>query len=224
VNISVPGTTRGLCPNPASPPVTTVLPMAGVASPRARVTGDDRSLQGRILLAGADRISPGRILLAGVLLALACLGASCAGTTSSRTDPPGGAPSTTLDPRTPLAAPKTSTLQDTQYLADVAQADGALASYIQTQGNAALQALLTDGSAFCAFLQRDGNIDDAMASLADGARGMEAQTHLPMTVATFNTIDAVALLTLCPSEQKLLPAADQAKISQLGRELTSQPG
>src|SRR5579862_1789983 len=185
--------------------------MAGVASLHARVAGPDRS-------------PPGRILVAGVLLAVACFGSSCAGSKASRTDPPAGAPSTTLDPRTPLAAPKTSTLQDTQYLADVAQADGALASYIQTQGNAALQALLTDGSAFCAFLQRDGNIDDAMASLADGARGVEPQTHLPLTVATFNTIDAVALLTLCPSEQTLLPPTDQAKISQLGRELTSQPG
>jgi len=185
--------------------------MAGVASLHTRVAGPDRS-------------PASRILVAGVLLALAFFGSSCGGSKPSRSDPAGGSPSTTLDPLTPLTAPKTSTLQDTQYLADVAQADGALASYIQTQGNAALQALLTDGSAFCAFLQRDGGIDEAMAALADGARGVEAQTHLPMTVATFNTIDAVALLTLCPSEQRLLPKADQAKISQLGRELTSQPG
>jgi hypothetical protein len=160
----------------------------------------------------------------GLLLAAVLLVASCAGDKPARSAFAGSTSSTPLDPLTPLTAPKSSTVEDTEYLADVAQADGALASYIQTQGNVALQALLTDGSAFCAFLQRDADIDDAMASVADGARGVESQTRLPMTVATFNTIDAVALLTLCPSEQKLLPAAEQAKISQLGRELTSQPG
>jgi hypothetical protein len=210
VNISGPGTTCGPWAMAHCPPSLLCSPMAGVASLHTRGAGPDPSPRTRILLAG-------------VLLTLTFFGSSCAGNKPSRSVPAGGAPSTTLDPLRPLTAPKTSTLQDTQYLADVAQADGALASYIQGQGNAALQALLTDGSAFCAFLQRDGSIDDAMAALADGARGVEAQTHLPMTVATFNTIDAVALLTLCPSEQKLLPKADQAKIGQLGRELTSQP-
>jgi hypothetical protein len=36
-------------------------------------------------------------------------------------------------------------------------------------------------------------------------------------------MEAVALLTLCPSEQKLLPAADRSRIRTLGQELT-KPG
>jgi hypothetical protein len=181
--------------------------MVGRVSPRAHAAHRPLSL----------------ILPVGLLMAATSVVASCAGNKPAPSAFVGNASSTTVDPRTPLTAPKSSTVQDTEYLADVAQADGALASYIQTQGNVALQALLTDGSAFCAFLQRDADIDDAMASLADGARGVESQTRLPMTVATFNTIDAVALLTLCPSEEHLLPVADQAKINQLGRQL-GQPG
>jgi hypothetical protein len=133
-------------------------------------------------------------------------------------------PSTLPGVSSSLAAPKTSEAQDAEYLADVAQADSALGSYIQEQGNVALQALLTDGSAFCAFLQRGGGIDNAMASLVIGANGVESQTHLPSTVTTFNTIDVVALLTLCPSEQSLVPASDQAKIRNLGKALGNQSG
>jgi hypothetical protein len=94
---------------------------------------------------------------------------------------------------------------------------------VQAQGNVALRALLTDGSAFCAFLGRGGGIDNAMASVVIGARSVEPQTHLPSTVTTFNAIDAVALLTLCPSEQKLVPAQDRAKIRQLGNALAGGP-
>jgi len=83
----------------------------------------------------------------------------------------------------------------------------------------ALQALLTDGSAFCAFLKRGGGVDDAMESVVIGARSVESQTHLPKSVTTFNAIDAVALVELCPPEQKLLPSADQAHIESLSKSL-----
>ena len=117
-----------------------------------------------------------------------------------------------------------SVATENQYVTDVAEADPALDTYIQGQGDVALRGLLTDGSAFCAFLQRDGTIDSAMVSLAVGARGVESQTHLPSTVTTYNTVEAVALLTLCPSEQKLLPAADRSKIRHLGQAFAKQPG
>jgi len=180
----------------------------------------------------------------GLILAATIIGTSCGGakpvgsasaTTSSAAPSQSAGPTTSPGPTestgptqsagatqsAPLSAPKTSPAQDAQYFADVAQADSALASYIQTQGNVALQALLTDGSAFCAFLQRGGGIDNAMASVVIGARTLESQTHLPSTVTTFNTIDAVALLTLCPSDQKLIPASDQSKIRQLGDALAT---
>ena len=123
---------------------------------------------------------------------------------------------------TPLSAPKTSPAQDGQYFTDLAEADPALGSYVQAQRNVALRALLTDGTAFCAFLERGEDIDDAMASVVIGARSLEPQTHLPSTVTTFNTIDAVALLTLCPSYQMLLPAQDRSRIRQLGKALTGK--
>ena len=101
-------------------------------------------------------------------------------------------------------------------------ADPALATYEQKQGNVALRALLTDGSAFCALLQRGGGIDEALVAEADGARSTESQTFLPLSVTTFNTIESVALITLCPSEQKLLPASDRSKIRRLGDALTKR--
>jgi len=122
----------------------------------------------------------------------------------------------------PLKAPKTSTVQDVRYFTDLAQADTNLASYMQSRGNVALRALLTDGSAFCAFLKMGGGIDDAMAAVVVGARTVEAQTQLPSTVATFNAIDAVALLALCPDEQRLVPAADRAKVRRLGQALNDR--
>jgi hypothetical protein len=124
----------------------------------------------------------------------------------------------------PLRAPKTSNAQDTTYFTDVAEADSALASYEQKQENVALRALLTDGSAFCALLQRERNLNDALVEEASGARSTEAQTHLPLSVTTFNTIESVSLLTLCPSEQKLLPASVRTKIRALKKAFAKSPG
>jgi hypothetical protein len=122
----------------------------------------------------------------------------------------------------PLVAPKTTPAQDGQYLSDLAAADPSLSTYVNEDGNVALQALLTDGAGFCAFLVRGGGIDYAMQSLAAGAQSVEPQTHLPQSMTTFNAIDAVALLTLCPSEQKLIPADDRARIGQLGKAISGQ--
>jgi hypothetical protein len=102
----------------------------------------------------------------------------------------------------------------------VVEVDPTLTTYAQKYGDTAARALLTDGSAFCAFLQRGGGVDQALVSLAIGAQGVENQTHLPLGVTTFNSIEAVALLTLCPAEQALLPAPDRNRITQLGQELT----
>jgi hypothetical protein len=120
----------------------------------------------------------------------------------------------------PLSGPKNSATKDSQYLLDVAKVDPALSSYVQQRGNVALRALLTDGSAFCAFLQRGGGIDAALTSVAIGAQSVESKTHLPLKVVTFNTMESVALLTLCPTDQKLLPASDREKIRKLGRALS----
>jgi len=119
----------------------------------------------------------------------------------------------------PLSAPRTSPTQDSEYLADVAKADPTLATYIQQQGDVGLRAVLTDGTAFCAFLQRGGGIDDALVSVAMGARSVEAQTQLPETVTTFNTMEAVALLKLCPSDQRLVPASVRSRVDALGAAL-----
>lgn len=120
---------------------------------------------------------------------------------------------------TPLRAPKTSYPQDTKFFTDVAEADGALASYEQTQQNVALRALLTDGAAFCALLPRAGNLDEALVEEATGAKDTASETHLPLSVTTFNTIESVALLTLCPSEQRLLPVSVRTRIHTLERSL-----
>jgi hypothetical protein len=113
-------------------------------------------------------------------------------------------------------APKTSFAQDAKFFAELSEADPALATYAQVQGNVALRALLTDGTAFCALLRRGGGIDNALVAEAEGARSTESQTKLPLSVTTFNAIEAVALLTLCPSEQKLVPASVRSKIRRLG--------
>jgi hypothetical protein len=169
--------------------------------------------------------------IGALLLAVAAVTTSCGAsrpTGSSPVTTAGSSPVTTAgsSPVTTagssLAAPKSSPAQDAEYLSDLAQADSVLASYIQAQGNVALRALLTDGSAFCAFLQRGGGIDNAMTSLVIGANSDESQTHLPATVTTYNTIDAVALLKLCPAEQKLVPTADRSKIQQLAQTLGDQ--
>ena len=123
-----------------------------------------------------------------------------------------------------LSLPKTSNTQDTNYLTDIAEADPALATYGQKQGNLAFRTLLTDGAAFCALLKRAKSIDEALVAEADGARSTETQTSLPLTVTTFNTIEAVALVTLCPSELKRVPAAARSRIRSLGAHLAKHPG
>jgi hypothetical protein len=165
------------------------------------------------------------VALAVVVACASCGGGdpsgSAAVTTTVATGPTDSSGSTDS---TPLAAPKTSVAQDARFFADVAEADPGLATYQQTEGNVALRALLTDGSAFCALLPRPGGIDQALVTVAAGAREDEDQTHLPQSVTTFNTIEAVALLILCPAEQKLLPAADRARIRALGARLTQPSG
>jgi hypothetical protein len=161
---------------------------------------------------------------AGVLFATVALVLSIwVGAFGAAAATPSGS-STSSRSTTPLVAPKTSIAQDRKYLTDVTLADPGLVGYEQKQGNVALRALLTDGSAFCALLKREGAIDDALIAEASGARSTEAQTHLPLKIATFNTIEAVALLTLCPSEQKLVPASVRAKIHNLAKALAKQPG
>lgn len=118
-----------------------------------------------------------------------------------------------------LTAPKSSVASDALYLSDLTEVDPALATYEKKSGDVALRSLLTDGSAFCAFLDHDGDIDTAMVSVVVGARHVESQTHLPLSVATFNSVDSVALLTLCPSLQSVVPTSDLAKIQRLGAEL-----
>jgi hypothetical protein len=144
---------------------------------------------------------------------------SVAPTTSS--EPPKSAGPTTSGP---LTAPKASAAQDGMYLTDVTEADPALKTYEQKDGNVALRALLTDGSAFCALLARGGGIDKALVDEAIGARSTESQTHLPLSVTTFNTIEAVGLLRLCPSEQKRVPMSVRTKIRRLGDRLSGPPG
>jgi hypothetical protein len=120
-----------------------------------------------------------------------------------------------------LSAPHDTVVQDGQFLSEVTEADPALVTYEKREGNVALRALLTDGSAFCAFLQRDKDIDGAMVSVAEGAQQDESQTHLPLSVTTFNAVDAVALLALCPSLEKVVPASDLVKIRALGASLSA---
>jgi len=115
----------------------------------------------------------------------------------------------------PLVAPKTSPAQDARYLTDVAKADSGLATYVQHKGNVALKAMLTDGTAFCAFLHRGGGIDSALLNVAAGAKSVESQTHLPSGVATFNAIEAVALIDLCPAQQREVPASVRTKLRRL---------
>jgi hypothetical protein len=148
-------------------------------------------------------------------------------TACGQSKPTGSAASTPAKlstPSTPLSAPKTSFAQDTKFFTDVTLADPALVTYEQKHGNVALQALLTDGSAFCALLKQGGGIDRALVAEAEGARSTESKTGLPLSVTTFNTIESVALLTLCPSEQSLVPIAVKAKIRNLGDALAHRAG
>ena len=104
-----------------------------------------------------------------------------------------GGPPDDHDSDGPLVAPKTSYAEDTAYFQDLAKVDPGLSSYVDSNRAVALQALLTDGAAFCAFLKRGGGVDNAMESVVIGASSVESKTHLPTSVATFNAIDAVAL-------------------------------
>jgi len=169
-----------------------------------------------------------RAMVAWVLLgALATVGTACASGSSAATatSTPVESIRTTEGPTAPtLAVPKTTPSEDNEYLGDVAKADPALATYVQKEGNVALRAMLTDGTAFCAFLHRGGGIDTALVSVALGAKSVESQTQLPEDVATFNSIEAVALLTLCPSDQALVPASVRTKVQHLGHELDGQQG
>lgn len=61
-----------------------------------------------------------------------------------------------------------------------------------------------------------------MAEVVIGAKSVERQTHLPSTVTTFNAIDAVSLLTLCPGDQRLVPAAARSRIQALGKALSGE--
>jgi len=136
---------------------------------------------------------------------------------------PGSSGNGAADPAGPLHAPETTPAQDNEYLLDVTKADPDLATYVQEQGDTALRALVTDGSAFCAFLAHGGGMDNALASVAIGARSVESQTSLPLAVATFNTMESVALVVLCPNEQRLVPASVQSELGALKTELAHGP-
>ncbi len=82
--------------------------------------------------------------------------------------PDGPTPSTSVPP---LRAPRTSHAQDTKFFTDVAEADGALASYEQKQQNVALRALLTDGTAFCALFMRGARLQRGPGRRSDGCQG-----------------------------------------------------
>jgi hypothetical protein len=177
----------------------------------------------------AARRSSCRIVVSACILAAVAFGsASCGGSdpagSTGATTPSVPAPSAGPTPSTPLSAPQESLADDSRYFTDVTEADPALATYEQQQGNVALRALLTDGTAFCALLRRGGGVDGALVAEAVGARSDELQTHLPLSVTTFNTIEAVALLTFCPSEQDLLSASAKSRIHDLGDTLAQRAG
>jgi len=123
----------------------------------------------------------------------------------------------------PLEPPEVTPAEDEAYFRDLATVDPSLSTYVNSEQGVGLQALITDGSAFCAFLSRGGGIDNAMESVVIGANSVEAQTHLPRSVRTFNAIDAVALIALCPGEQRVVPAATLGHIHQLEHSLASAP-
>jgi hypothetical protein len=122
------------------------------------------------------------------------------------------------------AATRTPSGADSRYFIDVATEDPALSSYVNSHSTVALKALLTTGVAFCDLLQRGGGIDKAMTSVVEGANSVEATTHLPRSVRTFNSIDTAALLALCPGDQRLVPASDRSRLRALAHALAaSQP-
>jgi hypothetical protein len=74
------------------------------------------------------------------------------------------------------------------------------------------------------LLTRAGGLNAALVAEATGARDTEPETHLPLSVTTFNTIESVALLTLCPSEQRLLSVSVRTRIHALGKSPAKRPG
>lgn len=174
-------------------------------------------------------------LACGLLAAVVCVGAcgrsdptgSAGATTSTSSAPSASTPGSTSPGSTSagaLRAPKTSVAEDRTYFDEITEADPALVAYEQKEGNVALRALLTDGSAFCALIRHDRGIDQALVDEADGVRSTESQTSLPLSVTTFNTIESVGLLALCPSELELVPAEVRSKIRRLGTSLTQRSG
>jgi hypothetical protein len=139
----------------------------------------------------------------------------------SASRPIASAPATTVAGR--LEAPKASATQDDAYFRDLATVDRSLTAYVGSEQGVALRALLTDGAAFCGFLDRGGGIDNAMESVVVGANSVEVQTHLPRSIATFNAIDAAALIALCPDEQRLIPKTDVEHIQELEQVLAKSP-
>ncbi|MGD0691574.1 MAG: hypothetical protein ABSA22_04470, partial [Acidimicrobiales bacterium] len=132
------------------------------------------------------RVSPSRsrwVLTLALALALAAVltglflwrSTSGTGSISSNTTAPSTDPTSPTSSK-PLMAPTSSVADDAQFLSDVTEVDPRLTTYEKKSGNVALRSLLTDGTAFCSFLNRDKDIDTAMVSVAVGARQVEAQT------------------------------------------------
>jgi hypothetical protein len=140
---------------------------------------------------------------------------AASGVWAATRDTPTTTSSTTTIPSR-VSDPSPSVLEDGQFLAEVSEVDPTLASYEKTSGNLALASLLNAGTAFCGFLGRDRDLDTAMVSVAVGAQHQETASHLPLSVTTFNTIDSLALLSLCPSLQSMVPSSVRARIHQLG--------
>jgi len=163
----------------------------------------------------------GSLLLGLIIVVVGVLIGNSDGTKTPASSPTTVSPSQPNSP-TPaksLTARSASVASDALFLSEVTEVDPGLVTYEKEFGNVALRSLLTDGSAFCAFLDSDRDIDTAMVSVVVGARHVEVQTHLPLSVTTFNAVDSVALLTLCPTLQSKVPTSDLAKIRQLGEEL-----
>ena len=169
---------------------------------------------------GANRWIPRVTTAMGTLLAVLL----CVAPGVQPSPPASAATTSTSSKSAPLSVPKTTVEQDSKFFTEVTEADPALQTYEQKHGNLALEALLTDGSAFCALLKHGGDIDQALVEEAEGVRSTESQTSIPLSVATFNTIESVALLTLCRSEQKLVPKSVRAKLRRLSGQLTKPSG
>jgi hypothetical protein len=165
---------------------------------------------------GRRRLRWWALLVTSVALAAGC------GTSKAATGPAKSTTTTVVGPSSASTLPPTSLADASTYYLDLAQLDPSLSSYVTQQNDLALRTLLTDGRAFCAILHSGGDIDNAMLSVAAGARSVEATTHLPLSVTTFNAIDSAALVVLCPGDQKLLPPVDQGRIRQLATALAGR--